>query len=88
MSTNHELARAAFVLLARYSVGNVSPTDFEGAVKIISDTYAEPMAELERLRRQIELVKNHTYGIIDAAWCDVCKMYEHMPDCPHAKEET
>lgn len=97
-STNHELAtEAAFVLLARCSVGSVLPKEFECAVKIIADTYAEPMAELEKLRRQVHMVRlcdaYRFNGEHDCWECRICDSYAkgkdkivHQDDCPHNNE--
>lgn len=105
--TNHELARAA----AEYAVGRIimfdalrdldTPGKQECATKhiekSIADTYADAMAENERLRRQVALVKScNPPSVFDDFLqeyiCPLCSTF-HRPDykpvvshaenCPH-----
>jgi len=91
MSSNHELARAAAESCKAYKVDDWAT--------VIRDTYAEPMAELERLRRQVAFVKQESLLAIPSPWgspsetrCLLCKNTwwhecppNHASDCPHSE---
>jgi hypothetical protein len=93
--TNHELARAAAESIYDHDGTRVCPD-------IIADAYAPAMADLERLRRQVEFVKRESllaipspYGSPSEIRCLLCKNTwwhecppNHAPNCPHAKEAT
>lgn len=99
--TNHELARAA-------AEKCLSWTHFEDAdaiqlmARAISDTYAAPMAELEKLRRKVAFVKKESLLAIPSPWgspseirCLLCKNTwwhecppNHAADCPHSEVAT
>ena len=96
--TNHELARAA-------AEKCLSWTHFEDADAIqlmareIAVTYDAPMAELEKLRRQVKLATEHTgvryYEMGDYYYCEFCgashsniKEVVHEDDCPHNEVAT
>jgi len=89
MSTNHDLARAATDKLWKQD-----RQTFESVSTIIADTYAEPMAEFERLRRQVAYVKRGHHSNDGEGWCGVCgnrgkdQEYGHEPDCPHNEVAT
>lgn len=94
--TNHDLARAAADKCKAYK------SDDWAAV--IRDTYAAPMAELERLKRQVELCRKHgpvrsVPGHPTRLACTLCGKWNpvkprwlpkpvHHPDCPHNEVAT
>lgn len=88
--TNHDLARAAAKQL-------LDCFDYEEIQAIIRATYAAPMAELERLKRQVAFVKRESILAIrdqrgrhienkcllcDGRW-DVDCPEQHMENCPN-----
>lgn len=89
--TNHDLARAAVRTINMVPVGMLTDDD---VADFIADTYAEPMAELERLRRQVAYVKRGHHSNDGEGWCGVCgnrgkdQEYGHEPDCPHNEVAT
>jgi hypothetical protein len=101
MTTNHELARVAAEneRLARQAMAMIQAADLSigGGIKIIADTYAEAMAELERLKRQVAFVKQGSllaipspFGTPSEIRCLLCKNTwwhecrpNHAADCPN-----
>lgn len=112
MSSNHELARAAAEECCASIFIGIGLTDFDtpGKQKIVedaiarkvADTYAEPMDELERLRRHVAFVKKESLLAIPSPWgspseirCLLCKNTwwhecppNHASDCPHSEVAT
>jgi hypothetical protein len=95
MSTNDDLARAAAEKCHRYDTENFDCMD--EMTRDIADTYAEPMAKLERLRRQVHMVRlcdaYRFNGEYDCWECRICDSYAkgkgkivHQNDCPHNNE--
>lgn len=112
--TNHDLARAA----AQASCGSIfigfglfefdtpgkQKTVEDVIARKVADTYASPMAELERLKRQVELCRKH--GPVQAVSghparlrCTLCGKWNpvkpkwspnpvHHRDCPHNEVAT
>ena len=97
MSTNHELARSAAEKCHRYDTENFDCMD--EMTRDIADTYAAPMAELEKLRRQVHMVRlcdaYRFNGEHDCWECRICDSYAkgkdmivHQADCPHSEVAT
>lgn len=91
-STNHDLARAAAKQL-------LDCFDYEEMQAIVRATYAEPMAELERLRGalfnvivhtgHLRMVTNSTEQLLDGLLKNVARIAkEALKDCPHNEVAT
>lgn len=110
--TNHELSRAAAesccasifigIGLTNFDTPGKQKTVEDMIARKVCDAYAPAMADLERLRRQVEFVKRESllaipspYGSPSEIRCLLCKNTwwhecppNHAPNCPHAKEAT
>lgn len=96
MSTNHELSAYAAIRCMRSTDDDVVK---QCLTDIIADTYAEPMAELEKLRRQVALARKRMgiqkRSILNNFYCEFCgashkndRSIKHSDDCPHNEVAT
>lgn len=96
MSSNYDLARAAAErVLSPLTGSQIEKLALEDATNVIADTYAEPMAELEKLRRQVAMIVKKSgpqpHHIGNTYICLLCGVEsspdkpKHNADCPHSE---